>query len=420
MVDQYDFGRIEARLNELPQFVTQIDGADIHFIQVTSPHENALPLIMTHGWPGSVIELLDTVGPLTDPTAHGGSPEDAFHLVLPSLPGYGLSSEPVEIGWDLGRTAQAWAELMRRLGYTRYVAQGGDVGAGVTDAMGREAPEGLIGIHTNLLVPALGGTMPTNTDEERAAAAQIATFGKSGNGYFVEMATRPQTIGYALLDSPIALAAWMVDHDTDAYYKIARAFVDGQPSGNLTRDHILDNITLYWLSGTGASAARSYWEAYGPDAPAAAQKPLPAPTIPFGFTTFPGEIWKTPRSWVDASYPNVSYFNEVDRGGHFAAWEEPELFSQDSGRPSSHSGSEGGSHANDRNANDRDALHRLRRCRELRALLHGGAWRHGGLRPGTDEYRTRQHVRHHQRRRRPYRRQAQCHPRDAKGPGPGQ
>jgi pimeloyl-ACP methyl ester carboxylesterase len=328
-LDQYDFGRIEARLNELPQFVTQIDGVDIHFIHVTSPHENALPLIMTHGWPGSVIELLDTVGPLTDPTAHGGSPEDAFHLVLPSLPGYGLSSEPVEIGWDLGRTARAWAELMRRLGYTRYVAQGGDVGAGVTDAMGRQAPQGLIGIHTNLLVPALGGTMPTDTDEERAAAAQIATFGKSGNGYFVEMATRPQTIGYALLDSPIALAAWMVDHDTDAYYKIAGAFVDEQPSGNLTCDHILDNITLYWLSGTGASAARSYWEAYGPDAPAAAQKPLPAPTIPFGFTTFPGEIWKTPRSWVDASYPNVSYFNEVDRGGHFAAWEEPELFSQE-------------------------------------------------------------------------------------------
>ena len=328
-LDQYDFGRIEARLNELPQFVTEIDGVDIHFIHVTSSHEDALPLIMTHGWPGSVIELLDTVGPLTDPTAHGGSAEDAFHLVLPSLPGYGLSGEPKEIGWDLGRTARAWAELMRRLGYTRYVAQGGDVGAGVTDAMGREAPEGLIGIHTNLLVPALGGTMPTDTDEERDAAAQIATFGKSGNGYFVEMATRPQTIGYGLLDSPVALAAWMVDHDTDAYYKIARAFVDEQPSGNLTRDHILDNITLYWLSGTGASAARSYWEAYGPDAPAANQKPLPPPTIPFGFTTFPGEIWKTPRSWVEASYPNVSYFNEVDKGGHFAAWEEPELFSQE-------------------------------------------------------------------------------------------
>jgi pimeloyl-ACP methyl ester carboxylesterase len=328
-LDRYDFGRIEARLNELPQFVTQIDGVDIHFIHVTSSHENALPLIMTHGWPGSVIELLDTVSPLTAPTAHGGSAEDAFHLVLPSLPGYGLSGEPVESGWDLGRTARAWAELMRRLGYTRYVAQGGDVGAGVTDAMGRQAPEGLIGIHTNLLVPALGGTMPTDTDEERAAAAQIATFGKSGNGYFVEMATRPQTIGYALLDSPIALAAWMVDHDTDAYYKIARAFVDEQPSGNLTCDHILDNITLYWLSGTGASAARSYWEAYGPDAPAADRQPLPPPTIPFGFTTFPGEIWRTPRSWVEASYPHVIYFNEVGKGGHFAAWEEPELFSQE-------------------------------------------------------------------------------------------
>jgi pimeloyl-ACP methyl ester carboxylesterase len=328
-LDEYDFGRVEARLNELPQFVTQIDGVEIHFIHVTSSHETALPLIMTHGWPGSVIELLDSVGPLTDPTAHGGSDTDAFHLVLPSLPGYGFSGEPVELGWDLGRTANAWAELMRRLGYTRYVAQGGDVGAGVTDAMGRLAPEGLVAIHTNLLVPALGGSMPTNTDEERAAAAQIATFGQSGNGYFVEMATRPQTIGYALLDSPLALAAWMVDHDTDAYNKIARAFVDGRPSGNLTRDQILDNITLYWLTGTGASAARSYWEAYGPDAPAAGAQPLPPPTIPFGFTTFPGEIWRTPRSWVDASYPNVVYFNEVDKGGHFAAWEEPEVFSEE-------------------------------------------------------------------------------------------
>ncbi len=206
----YDFGRVEARLNALPQFVTEIDGVDVHFIHVRSENEHALPLIMTHGWPGSVIELIDSVGPLTDPTAHGGSAEDAFHLVLPSLPGYGFSGEPVEVGWDLDRTARAWAELMRRLGYTRYVAQGGDVGAGVTDAMGRQAPEGLIGIHTNLLVPALGGTMPTDTDEERAAAAQIATFGQSGNGYFVEMATRPQTIGYALLDSPIALAAWMI------------------------------------------------------------------------------------------------------------------------------------------------------------------------------------------------------------------
>jgi pimeloyl-ACP methyl ester carboxylesterase len=326
-LDEYDFGRIDTRLNALPQFVTEIDGVDVHFIHAKSSHEDALPLIMTHGWPGSVIELIDSVGPLTDPAAHGGGgAEDAFHLVLPSLPGYGLSGEPVEIGWDLGRTARAWAELMRRLGYTRYVAQGGDVGAGVTDAMSRQVPEGLIGIHTNLLVPALNGPMPTDTDEERAAAAQIATFGKSGNGYFVEMATRPQTIGYALLDSPIALAAWMIDHDTDAYYKIASAFA-GQPSGNLTRDNILDNVTLYWLTGTAASAARSYWEAYGADAPAASKQPLPATAIPFGFTSFPGEIWRTPRSWVEASYPNVIYFNAVDKGGHFAAWEEPELFS---------------------------------------------------------------------------------------------
>jgi pimeloyl-ACP methyl ester carboxylesterase len=323
---EYDWRKAEAKLNALPQFKTEIDGVDIHFIHVKSEHEDALPLLMTHGWPGSVVELLDSVGPLTDPTAHGGSAEDAFHLVLPSLPGYGLSGEPVDVGWDLDRTARAWAELMHRLGYTRYVAQGGDVGAGITDAMGRQAPKGLIGIHTNLLVPALGGTMPTRTEDERAAAAQIATFQQSGNGYFVEMASRPQTIGYALLDSPVALAAWMIDHDTDAYYKIARAFIDGQTSGNLTPDHILDNITLYWLTGTGASAGRSYWEAYGPDAPAAGREPLPPPAIPFGFTTFPGEIWRTPRSWVEASYPNVSYFNEVAEGGHFAAWEEPELF----------------------------------------------------------------------------------------------
>ena len=325
----YDWRPVEARLAALPQFTAEIDGVEIHFIHVKSRHQNALPLIMTHGWPGSVIELIDTVGPLTDPTAHGGDAEDAFDLVLPSLPGYGFSAEPRELGWELGRTARAWAELMRRLGYHHYVAQGGDVGAGVTDAMSRQAPAGLLAVHTNLLVPALGGAMPTNTDEERAAAAQIATFRASGNGYFVEMATRPQTIGYALLDSPVALAAWMVDHDTDAYYKIAAAFVDGKPSGNLTRNHVLDNVTLYWLTGTGASAARSYWEAYGPDAPAAGGQPLPASSIPFAFTTFPGEIWRTPRSWVEASYPNVIYFNQVDRGGHFAAWEEPDLFSEE-------------------------------------------------------------------------------------------
>jgi len=324
----YDWRKAEAKLNALPQFMTEIDGVDIHFIHVRSEHEDALPLIMTHGWPGSVVELLETVGPLTDPTAHGGAAEDAFHLVLPSVPGYGFSAEPTQLGWYAGRVAQAWPELMRRLGYTRYVAQGGDVGAAVTDAMGRLAPEGLVGIHTNLFVPALGGAMPTDTEQERAAAEQIAVFRATGFGYFLEQATRPQTIGYALLDSPIALAAWMLDHDTDAYYKISRAFVEGKPSGNLTRDHILDNVTLYWLTGTGASAARSYWESGQAQAKAAGQAPPPM-ALPFGFTTFPGEIWRTPRSWVEKAYPNVMYFNEVDKGGHFAAWEEPDLFSSE-------------------------------------------------------------------------------------------
>src|SRR5512133_2446119 len=219
----YDWRKCEARLNALPQFTTEIDEVDIHFIHVRSDHEDALPLIMTHGWPGSVIELLETVGPLTDPTAHGGQAEDAFHLVLPSLPGYGFSGEPTELGWNVGRVGQAWAELMRRLGYTRYVAQGGDIGASVTDAMGRQAPPGLLGIHTNLLVTVLGSSMPEESEEERAAAASLATFRASGFAYFLEQATRPQTIGYALLDSPIALAAWMLDHDTDSYYKISHA-----------------------------------------------------------------------------------------------------------------------------------------------------------------------------------------------------
>jgi pimeloyl-ACP methyl ester carboxylesterase len=325
----YDLRRLEARLNALPQFMTTIDGVDIHFIHVRSEHENALPLLMTHGWPGSVIELLDSVGPLTDPTAHGGSAEDAFHLVLPSLPGYGLSGEPVELGWDPGRTAHAWAELMGRLGYGRYVAQGGDVGASITDAMGRQAPQGLAGIHTNLLVTALGGgAMPAETEQERAALEQTKTFRATGFGYFLEQATRPQTIGYALLDSPVALAAWMLDHDTDSYHKISRAFVDGQPSGGLTRDHVLDNISLYWLTGTGASAARSYWESGRAQALAAGQAP-PAVSIPVGFTTFPDEIFAAPRSWVEQGYPTLTYFNEADRGGHFAAWEEPQLFSEE-------------------------------------------------------------------------------------------
>jgi pimeloyl-ACP methyl ester carboxylesterase len=323
---EYDWRRCEAKLNALPQFMTGIGGVDIHFIHVKSPHADALPLIITHGWPGSVIELLGSVGPLTDPAAHGGSAEDAFHLVLPSLPGYGFSGEPAEIGWNVGRIAQAWAELMRRLGYTRYVAQSGDVGASVTDAMGRQAPGELAGIHMNLLVTALGGgPMPADTEQERAALEQTKTFRASGFGYFLEQATRPQTIGYALLDSPAALAAWMLDHDTDAYEKITRAFTGGQPSGGLTRDHILDNITLYWLTGTGASAARSYWENGRAQALAAGQPPPPV-KLPVGFTTFPGEIFRAPRSWVEASYPTLTYFNQAARGGHFAAWEEPELF----------------------------------------------------------------------------------------------
>jgi pimeloyl-ACP methyl ester carboxylesterase len=324
----YDFGRVAERLNAVPQFTTEIDGVEIHFIHVRSQHEGALPLIMTHGWPGSVIELLETVGPLTDPTSHGGRPEDAFHLVLPSIPGYGYSGEPTEIGWYSGRVAQAWAELMQRLGYTRYVAQGGDQGAAVTDDMARQAPEGLLGVHLNLLRTALGSTagLPTASEQERAALEAVTTFRTSGFGYFLEQSTRPQTIGYALLDSPVALAGWMIDHDTDSYYKISRAFVDGQPVGGLTRDHILDNITLYWLTAAGASAARSYWEGGRAAALAAGQTP-PAVTIPVGFTTFPGEIFRAPRSWVEMSYPNVVYFNEAERGGHFAAWEEPELFS---------------------------------------------------------------------------------------------
>jgi pimeloyl-ACP methyl ester carboxylesterase len=302
---------------------------DIHFIHVRSKHEDAMPLIMTHGWPGSVIELLETIGPLTDPTSHGGTTEDAFHVVLPSLPGYGFSGEPKELGWDTGRVARAWAELMHRLGYSRYVAQGGDVGAAVTDAMGRQAPEGLLGIHTNLLVTILAGASLASDDpseEERQTLEAINTFRTSGFGYFLEQATRPQTIGYALLDSPVALAAWMLDHDTDSYYKISSAFVDGKPSGNLTRENIVDNITLYWLTGTGASAARAYWERGRAQAAAAGQAP-PEVSVGVGFTSFPGEIFQAPRSWVEKSYPNVAYYNKVERGGHFAAWEEPELFS---------------------------------------------------------------------------------------------
>src|SRR5574341_2669721 len=297
---EYDWRKCEARLNALPQFTTEIDGVEIHFIHVKSRHENAMPLIMTHGWPGSVVELLETIGPLTDPTAHGGNADDAFHLVLPSLPGYGFSGEPTELGWESGRIARAWAVLMERLGYTRYVAQGGDVGASVTDFMGRQAPKGLVGIHLTLLAGALGiaDQLPAKSEQERAAQTALATFRASGFGYFLEQSTRPQTIGYSLLDSPVGLAAWLLDHDTDSYYKISRAFVDGAPVGNLTRQNIVDNITLYWLTGTGASAARWYWE-FGQFLARAGGEAPPAVSVPVGFTTFPGEIWAAPRSWVE-------------------------------------------------------------------------------------------------------------------------
>ena len=344
----YDWRRCEARLNALPQFTTEIDGTSIHFIHVRSRHENALPLIMTHGWPGSVVELLESVGPLTDPTAHGGRAEDAFDLVLPSLAGYGFSAAPTEVGWNPGRMAQAWAELMRRLGYTRYVAQGGDQGANITDAMGRLAPKGLVGVHLNLLgafPPAVlagifGGSIPAPegllkrlavavvaaaANKEPVAFNQTAAVFK--RGYFVEMGEHPQTVGYSLMDSPVGLAAWMLDHDPDSYKKISHAFVDGEPVGGLTRDRILDNITLYWLTSTATSAARLYWEeTQSIGAALASGQAPPKLSLPVGFTVFPSEIIQAPRSWAEKVYPNLIYFNEADKGGHFAAWEEPEIF----------------------------------------------------------------------------------------------
>jgi pimeloyl-ACP methyl ester carboxylesterase len=331
--EDYDFGRLEARLNAFPQFTTEIDGLDIHFIHVKSDGADALPLIITHGWPGSVLEMLDLIGPLTNPTAHGGDAADAFDVVIPSIPGYGFSSEPTEVGWNPGRVGQAWVELMDRLGYTRYVAQGGDQGAGVTDAMGRLAPEGLLGLHFNflgaapreLLMAALNLRLVWSADERE----QFSKFlGVAMRGYIAEMGEHPQTIGYPLLDSPIGLAAWMLDHDADSYEKISRAFLDGQPSGNLTRDNVLDNITLYWVTGTAASAARLYWE-FAQGATAALKHPPPHVSLPVAYTTFPGELFQAPRHWVKQAYHNLIYFNEADRGGHFAAWEEPELFAEE-------------------------------------------------------------------------------------------
>jgi pimeloyl-ACP methyl ester carboxylesterase len=332
---EHDWRRCEAQLNALPQFKTEIDGLDVHFVHVRSSHENALPAIITHGWPGSVIEMLEAVEPLTNPMAHGASADDAFDVVVPSLPGYGFSAVPDEVGWDVGRVAKAWAELMSRLGYTRYVAQGGDVGAAVTDTMAIQAPDGLVGIHLNflrrppaeLVAPIFAGTPEPDGLSERERTAVQKLKAQFKKGYIAEQSQSPQSIGYSLADSPTGLAAWILDHDTDAYEKISSAFLDDRPSGGLTRDTILDNITLYWLTNTATSAARIYWEnARATAAAAAAEQTPPDVTLPVGFTVFPGEIFQAPREWAERVYPNLVYFNEVDAGGHFAAWEQPEVF----------------------------------------------------------------------------------------------
>jgi pimeloyl-ACP methyl ester carboxylesterase len=344
----HDWRKIEAKLNALPQFITNIDGVDIHFIHVKSRHPNALPLIITHGWPGSIIELLGTVGLLTDPTAYGGRAEDAFDLVLPSLPGYGFSAQPTEVGWNPGRVAVAWGVLMNRLGYTRYVAQGGDQGATVTDAMVHLAPDGLLGVHFNflsalpfeVLAAVFGGgpgpeglfkrvgvaIVASRAEKEEAAFTAVEALYK--RGYLAEMLEHPQTIGYAQADSPAGLAAWMLDHDPDSYAKLARAFLAGQPSGGLTRESVVDNVALYWLTNTGISSARLYWELSQAITAAAGKQPAPS-ALPVAFSVFPGEIFQAPRSWVEKVYPNLIYFNELDKGGHFAAWEEPQLFAEE-------------------------------------------------------------------------------------------
>ncbi|RDJ10636.1 epoxide hydrolase family protein [Rhizobium grahamii] len=329
----YDWRKIETKLNSYPQFTTKIDGLDIHFIHVKSKHANALPILVTHGWPGSIIEQLKIIEPLTDPTAHGGSAEDAFHVVIPSLPGYGFSGKPTEPGWNPPRIAKAWAVLMQRLGYAKYVAQGGDWGNAVTELMAVQEPPGLLGIHTNMAatVPAdiskalSAGSQPAGlSPDEKRAWDQLDDFYKNGLGYAIEMNNRPQTL-YGIVDSPIGLASWMLDHDIRSYDMIARVF-DGKTEG-LTKDYILDNITLYWLTNTAISSARLYWDnAHFPSGGFFDPRGI---KIPVAVSAFPDEIYQAPQSWAEKAYPKLIFYNRPPKGGHFAAWEQPMLLTAD-------------------------------------------------------------------------------------------